>query len=269
MTNQIQNNMEVEIENAEVNKLETSETKVEAIDVSKLNIYQKLAKCYIHEQLLALKKENNVKLGYRVLLADPTFNACKKVLSEYKIVLAIDNDLEVNHFQYDKINKNGVATSTHYFILKGTARLINADNPTEQITSYFCGSAEDSSDKGIGKATTYAKKIALTNFFLISDEDTDDTPSADNEGQNIEKSKTTLPANEKPTSKCVEIFTNDNDVKNMLKSRNWKETQCYRDKTTPVLSKWLEQDKILELENWFTQNKYSLNKEKNYYEKTN
>ena len=33
------NNMEVEIENAEVNKLETSETKVEAIDVSKLNIY--------------------------------------------------------------------------------------------------------------------------------------------------------------------------------------------------------------------------------------
>jgi hypothetical protein len=79
--------------------------------------------------------------------------------------------------------KNGNVTHGHY-----TFRLVNADKPEEFIDIQSTGQGQDSSDKGSGKAQSYAFKYALWRAFAIpSNDDPDQISSAEHEAEEAKK----------------------------------------------------------------------------------
>jgi len=68
-----------------------------------------------------------------------------------------------------KVNENRVELTLGY-------RFINVDNPEETLEGSSFGFGIDNQDKGPGKATSYAKKYALLQAFLL---ETGDDPERD------------------------------------------------------------------------------------------
>lgn len=54
-------------------------------------------------------------------------------------------------------------------------RLINADDPADTLTFRWPGQADDSGDKAVQKALTYAAKYGLMKLLLIAGDDSDET----------------------------------------------------------------------------------------------
>lgn len=127
----------------------------------------------------------------------------------YKAVQDIDVILEVNKAETNNrivsipikqelinseivkvIKDNGIEAINYVDVVKMTLRIINLDNPDEQIDIESFGRGLDSGDKGFGKASTYARKYALLNAYKIATgEDPDKDPSKDQNPaeQNAEK----------------------------------------------------------------------------------
>jgi hypothetical protein len=72
------------------------------------------------------------------------------------------------------IDKDNKEKLTFVDTIKMTLKIINVDVPTEVEFVESFGKGVDSSDKGLGKASTYARKYALLNAYKIaSGEDPD------------------------------------------------------------------------------------------------
>ncbi len=180
----------------------------------KMNIYQKLQHATMHDAIQKCPKAGEMKIGgmlqYRYFKAEDVVNCASKAFYELGIIFTIILE-KVEHTSYTKQTKNG-NKDVHYFVLEGKAIFINVDCPEEKVEMAFLGSAEDDSDKAIGKANTYAKKIALMNILMIQDgEDTDAFISV--EGKKIIKlssaadsilSKIVLANNLENLNKCVD-----------------------------------------------------------------
>lgn len=103
-------------------------------------------------------KEAESKFG---LLSIP----CKQELINSEILKSAPD-------QYGKVRTTFVDT------VKMTTKIIDLDNTTDFIEIESYGRGVDSSDKGFGKASTYARKYALLNAYKIATGvDPDNTPS--------------------------------------------------------------------------------------------
>ncbi len=81
---------------------------------------------------------------------------------------------------------------------------VNADDPTQTVSSQFLGFGVDASDKGAGKAVSYALKMALLKGFML------ESGEPDNERSNVaasngRKSNGNTPKVE-PTAEELELY---------------------------------------------------------------
>jgi hypothetical protein len=132
-----------------------------------MNIYEKINK--IMGEVSSLKKDGKVAFGntrYNFLSEAKTTQIFREKFVENKLVLL---PIKVSDI------KDGSVTKGHYIY-----RLLNVENPEEFIDLETTGQGHDSSDKGSGKASTYAYKYLLWRTFAIpSNDDPDNISSAE------------------------------------------------------------------------------------------
>ena len=145
--------------------------------MSELNIFKRLSA--ITDELQTVAKNLDVSLG--------------KDKGKYKAVGEVDilnavKPLEVKHGVYSYPVKREVIESKEminkydtvnlFMRVETTYRFVNVDKPDEYIEIISYGDGVDPSDKGCGKAMTYADKYALMKAYKISTgEDPDQTAS--------------------------------------------------------------------------------------------
>lgn len=143
-----------------------------------MNLYQKIVK--IMGEVKSLKKDGKVNFK------QTRYN----FLSEAKTTATLREKFVENNIMIYPISAqetiSGKVTHGHY-----TFRMVNADNPEEFIDIQSTGQGQDSSDKGSGKAQSYAFKYALWRAFAIpSNDDPDQISSAQHEAEEAERRKT-------------------------------------------------------------------------------
>ena len=132
-----------------------------------MNIYQRIKA--VMEDIQYLAKDDQVSFG----------TTKYKAISEEKVTTAvrasmIKNGLVMYPATQDIIREGQITT------VNVTYRMVNIDNPDEQIQIASSGQGSDTQDKGSGKAMTYAFKYALLRTFMIpTGEDPDKISSAE------------------------------------------------------------------------------------------
>lgn len=132
-----------------------------------MNIYEKINK--IMGEVTSLKKDGKVAFGntkYNYLSEAKTTEIFREKLIENKLVLLPISAQE---------SKEGAVTHGVY-----TYKMVNVENPEEQIELMAGGQGHDSADKGSGKASSYAYKYLLWRTFAVpSNDDPDQISSAE------------------------------------------------------------------------------------------
>lgn len=132
-----------------------------------MNIYQKIQA--VMQDIQYLTKDDQVSFG----------TTKYKAISEEKVTTTVRASMIKNGLvMYPEtldITKEGQITTVNV-----TYRMVDVDEPNEQIIIASCGQGSDSQDKGSGKAMTYAYKYALLRTFAIpTGEDPDKISSAE------------------------------------------------------------------------------------------
>lgn len=151
---------------------ETTENKTEG-----LTLYQKLAK--IMGEVSYIQKDQKIEYGstrYTAATERAVLNAIRPKLVENGLILIPVNGVVVPV----QSAKGAYVTS-----LSVDYRLVDTETG-EHIDLWSTGQGHDSSDKGAGKAFTYATKYALLKLFLIETGDDPDITASD---QNVDRTE--------------------------------------------------------------------------------
>ena len=144
-----------------------------------MNLYERIQAVSI--EIMNLEKDKKVGEGR---------NAYKAV-SDQQVVLAVKQSEQKNGIisipsrqeliQSDVVRKvkDGYETINYVDIVKMTVKIFLLSDPTQFIEIESFGRGLDAGDKGLGKASTYARKYALLNAYKI----------ATGEDPDLEKSK--------------------------------------------------------------------------------
>lgn len=132
-----------------------------------MNIYQRIQS--VMQDIQYLTKDDQVSFG----------TTKYKAISEEKVTTTVRASMIKNGLvMYPEtldITKDGQITTVNV-----TYRMVNVEDPNEQIIVASCGQGSDTQDKGSGKAMTYAYKYALLRTFAIpTGEDPDKISSAE------------------------------------------------------------------------------------------
>jgi hypothetical protein len=136
------------------------------LKIDTMNIFQKINA--IMDNVGSLQKDGKVdfkETKYRYLSETKTTSEMRKQLIKYKLIL-----LPIGV----KEETVGRTTIGHYVY-----KMVNCDNPEEYLILESGGQGYDSSDKGSGKASTYAYKYLLWRTFAIPSNDDPDQVSSD------------------------------------------------------------------------------------------
>jgi len=118
-----------------------------------MNIYKKLHN--ITHELKSLEQERSKGVPYPIISFNEVNSKLRDLLLKHG-VLIIPNVLDHT--------KEGNLT-----IVKMNAEIIDIDNPNTKITvGDYIGYGVDNSDKGIGKAISYANKYILMKLFMMN-----------------------------------------------------------------------------------------------------
>lgn len=131
-----------------------------------MNIYEKINA--IMGEVKSLQKDGRIAFGntkYNYLSEAKTTEVFREKLIENKLVLLPVHAQET---------KDGQVTHGVY-----TYKLVNVENPEEQIDLMAGGQGHDSADKGSGKASSYAYKYLLWRTFAVPSNDDPDQISSD------------------------------------------------------------------------------------------
>ena len=166
------------------------------IDVSTMNIYQRLSK--ITSELGIVAKNLNVEItsnkSYRAVSERDIIDAVKPLEEKYGVYsYPVSREvLESNMLENEKVWNQQVTKTTSFFSrIKTVYRFVNVDNPTEYTETMVFSEGIDTQDKGSGKAMTYADKYALMKAYKISTgEDPDQTGSEENNYRKASQSET-------------------------------------------------------------------------------
>ena len=132
-----------------------------------MNLYQKIQA--VMQDIQYLAKDDQVSFGttkYKAISEEKVTATVRASMIKYGLVM---------YPETLDITKEGQITTVNV-----TYRMVNVDEPNEQIIIASCGQGSDTQDKGSGKAMTYAYKYALLRTFAIpTGEDPDKISSAE------------------------------------------------------------------------------------------
>jgi len=168
-----------------------------------MNLSEKLLK--ITTELKAPKNQMNKFGGYKYRSAEDCLEALKPHLVKYNCVLKMHDELKiVGDMPY----------------IEATAKLIDCEEPNMQIES-SAQAVIDFTAKGMqhpqrtGSASSYAKKYAIGNLFLLDDtKDSDATNTHDTSGI---KSKPKLIANTQNFIKAAKYIKDGGSIDDIMK----------------------------------------------------
>ena len=132
------------------------------------NLYEKIQA--VSMEIMNIEKDMDVGSGsysYKAISDNAVTLAVKKAEKEYGL-LSIPIKQELINSDVVKQQKNGKDSILYVDTIKMTVRIIDIDNPKDFIEIESFGKGIDSSDKGFGKASTYARKYALLNAYKIA-----------------------------------------------------------------------------------------------------
>lgn len=143
---------------------------------NKMNIYQRIQA--VMQDIQYLAKDDQVAFG----------TTKYKAISEEKVTTSVRASMIKNGLvmypETQEISKEGQITTVNV-----TYRMVNVDDPNEQVMIASSGQGSDTQDKGSGKAMTYAFKYALLRTFMIpTGEDPDKISSAELDARQQETS---------------------------------------------------------------------------------
>lgn len=114
---------------------------------------------------------------------------CKAVFEKWR--LSLTNTVLEEHHEPITIGK--YETKGFFTTARVRVRLTNIDDPADFAEVDHVGYGQDTSDKGIGKAVTYASKYALMKLLMISDGEEPDNESIDWDSFDQEMGRKTRP----------------------------------------------------------------------------
>ncbi len=129
------------------------------------NIYQRINA--VMKEVRYVQKENKkVNNQYTFVSHDGVSAALHMPMAENGIVFVPTVEEIIQESFESKNSKNDTIVSNKTMI-KMKLSFINADNPEDFFFVHYHGMAYDNSDKGIGKAISYAVKYALLKVFCL------------------------------------------------------------------------------------------------------
>lgn len=167
-----------------------------------MNIAEKLLA--IQTELKAPKNQTNKFGNYKYRSAEDILEALKPYLAKYKVSVKVSNEtIEICDMP----------------CVRSTAKLIDAEDPNSVIEAQDDAFIEMNA-KGMqmpqksGAASSYAKKYALGNLFLL-----DDTKDADatNDHKSTSSSKPSLTKNNAAYDRVVSYISTGGDISEVLK----------------------------------------------------
>jgi hypothetical protein len=178
-----------------------------------MNITEKLLK--ITTELKAPKNQLNKFGGYKYRSAEDILEALKPHLKKQKCVLKMHDKLKiVGEFPY----------------IEATAKLIDCEEPNMQIES-SAQAVLDFNAKGMqhpqrtGAASSYAKKYAIGNLFLLDDTKDSDATNQHNASEK-DNNKPLLSSNTQAFVKASKYIKDGGDITDIMKKyRITKETE--------------------------------------------
>ena len=167
-----------------------------------MNISEKLLA--IQSELKAPKNQYNSFGKYKYRSAEDILEAVKPLTIKYKLTLKMSDELKM--------------LGDHLFV-EATARLVDCDSVETQIES-SAQAVLDFNAKGMqhpqrtGAASSYAKKYALGNLFLLDDTKDSDATNTHNKMQkkSIDNNKPLLESNTNAYVKAIEFLKNGGEI---------------------------------------------------------
>jgi hypothetical protein len=134
-----------------------------------MNLYEKIQA--VSSKIKNIEKNLQVGTGsysYKAVSDIDVVIAVKEAEEEFRLVsIPIKQEL-VNSEVIRTLNKDNRENLTYVDNIKMTLRITDLDDITMFIDIETYGKGIDSSDKGFGKASTYARKYALLNAYKIA-----------------------------------------------------------------------------------------------------
>lgn len=136
---------------------------------NKKNIYQRIQD--VSDAVMSISKAMTVGSGaysYKAVSDTDVTLKVKRAETKFGIIsIPIKQEL-INSEVIKTVDKDGKDKLTFVDTIKLTLRIVNLDLPTEFVEVESFGKGIDSGDKGLGKASTYARKYALLNAYKIA-----------------------------------------------------------------------------------------------------
>lgn len=136
---------------------------------AKLNLFEKIQ--LVSNEVKNIEKNMTVGKGnyaYKAVSDLDVVLAVKEAETKYKII-SIPVKQEIVKSEIVKSQKeSGGETINYVDIVKMTVRIVDIEKPSDFIEIESFGRGLDTSDKGFGKASTYARKYALLNAYKIA-----------------------------------------------------------------------------------------------------
>jgi len=139
------------------------------LELKTLNIFEKIS--LVSKEIGTLDKDMQIgkgNYGYKAISDNQVTQFVKAAEQKYRIV-SIPTSTEILEAKELKTtNAKGELVLQYTELIKLTLSIYNLDNIKEIVTITSHGRGLDKGDKGIGKATTYARKYALLNAYKIA-----------------------------------------------------------------------------------------------------
>lgn len=178
-------------------------------EVVKMNLYEKIQAVSNEVKNIEKKMQvGNEKYGYKAVSDLDVVLAVKDAETKFKIV-SIPVKQEMIKSDIVKTVRDGGSESINYVdIIKMTVRIIDLEKTSDFIEIESFGRGLDASDKGFGKASTYARKYALLNAYKIA---TGEDPDKDKS-----KPQTPVKEDEKRDAVTNYMMTDNKYLQNIL-----------------------------------------------------
>lgn len=134
-----------------------------------MNIYEKIQA--VSEKVRTVEKNLQVGTGnssYKAVADFDVLLAVKDAEKQFRLVSIPVKQEVLSHEVIRTAAANGYEKVNYVDLVKMTIKIVNIDKPDETVEVEALGRGLDSGDKGLGKASTYARKYALLNAYKIA-----------------------------------------------------------------------------------------------------
>lgn len=149
------------------------------MEVKELNIYERLSNISIELSNVAKNLEVGVgKSSYKAVGEADILKAVKPLEAKYRVYSYPIHRQIIESGTLESEGYNGATKKQLFERIEVIYRFVNMDKPEEYIDIISYGDGIDTSDKGVGKAMTYADKYALMKAYkIITGDDPDQNAS--------------------------------------------------------------------------------------------